>query len=173
MKRVLVTLALAVALAGAQSALLLRLGGGRVSLALPLALVVWQGLEAPLIEGTFASLAAGFAVDVFAGGSQGLLTSLAVLLYLTSRLARSALALHGRIGFGALVALQVFCYGATAFLLVRATAAPEAAPSPWLLWRGLVEALATGAVAALSQPLLARLERLLAREPEAGVLGGG
>jgi hypothetical protein len=171
-RRVLAAVVLAVALAGAQSALLLRLGGGRVSLALPLALVVWQGLEAPLLEGTLASLAVGFAVDVFAGGSQGLLTSLAVVLYLTSRLARNALSFHGRLGFGALVALQVFCYGATAFLLVRATAAAEAAPSAWLLWRGLGEALATGVVAALAQPLLARLERHLAREPEPGVLGG-
>lgn len=172
MRRVLSALALALALSGAQSALLLRMGGGRVSLALPLALVVWQGLEAPLLEGALASLAVGFTVDVFAAGSQGLLTSLAVVLYLTSRLARNALSFHGRLGFGALVALQVFCYGATAFLLVRATAAPEAVPSPWLLWRGLVEALATGLVAALAQPLLVRLERHLAREPEPGVLGG-
>lgn len=172
MKRVAASALLAVALLGAQSALLQRLGGGRVPLALPLALVVWQGLEAPLLEGTLASLAVGYAVDVFAGGAQGLLTSLAVVLFLTSRLARNALALHGRAGFGALVALQVFCYGATAFLLVRATAAAETAPSPWLLLRGLAEALATGALAALAQPLLARLERLLAREPEPGVLGG-
>jgi hypothetical protein len=165
-------LALALALSGAQSALLQRLGGGAVSLALPLALVVWQGLAAPLVEGAAAALAVGFAVDVLAGGSQGLLTSLAVLLYLTSRLARSALALQGRGGFGALVAIQLSCLGATAFLLVRVTAAPEADPSPWLLWRVLVEALASGAVAALAHPLLQRLERLLAREPDPGVLGG-
>jgi hypothetical protein len=172
MKRVVLNFALAVALSGAQAALLHRLGGGRLSLALPLALAVWLGLEAPLLEGVFAALAVGWAVDVFGAGPQGLLTFLAVVLYLTSRMARTALAFHGRAGFAAMTALGTFFFGATAFVLQRATAAPEVAPAAALLWRVALEALGTGLVAAVLHPALAWLERSLVGEDEPDVLGG-
>jgi len=171
MKRVAASFLLAVALAGAQAALLRHLGGGALPLALPLVLAVWLGVEAPLLEGAAAALAVGYAVDVFAARPQGLLTSLTVALYLTSRLARSTLAVHGPAGFGALAAGGTFLVGATAFVFVRVTAAPLAAPSAGVLWRVLAESLATGVVAAALQWPLARLERLLAGEPEPGVLG--
>lgn len=171
MRRVAVTFLLAVALAGAQGALLRHLGGGAVPLALPLVLAVWLGVEAPLLEGLAAAVAVGYAVDVFSGRPQGLLTSLVVALYLTSRLLRSTLAVHGAAGFGAIAACGTFLVGATAFLLVRVTAAPMAAPAAATLWRVLAEALATGVAAAVLRRPLARLERLLAGEPEPDVVG--
>ena len=171
MKRVAVSFLLAVALAGAQAALLRHAGGGVLPLALPLVLAVWLGVEAPLLEGAAAALAVGYAVDVFSARPQGLLTSLTVALYLTSRLVRTALAVHGPAGFGAIAACGTFLVGATAVLLVRVTAAPLAGPSAGVLWRVLAESLATGVAAAALQRPLARLERLLAREPEPGILG--
>jgi len=172
MKRVALNFVLAVALSGAQAALLHRLGGGVVPLALPLALAVWLGLVAPLLEGTFASLAVGWAVDVFGAGPQGLLTFLTVVLYLTSRMARTALAFHGRAGFAAMTGLGTFFFGATAFVLQRATAAPEVASPAALLGRVALEALFTGLAAVVLHPGLAWLERGLAGEDEPGVLGG-
>jgi hypothetical protein len=110
-------------------------------------------------------------VDVFGARPQGLLTSLTVALYLTSRLARSALSVHGPLGFGALAAGGTFLVGATAFVLLRVTADPLAGPSANVLWRVLLEALATGAVATVLQRPLALLERYLAGEPAPGIQG--
>jgi hypothetical protein len=172
MKRVVANFVLAVALSGAQSALLLHLGGGRWPLALPLVLVVWLGLEAPLLEGTGGAVVVGLVVDVFGGGPKGLLTFLAVVLYLTSRLARAALAFHGPAGLAAIAGMGTWCYGFTAFLFERVFAAPAATPAVGLLWRVALEALGTGAAAALLHPLLARLERTLEGEPEPGLLRG-
>jgi hypothetical protein len=171
-KRVVANFALAIALSGAQAALLRHLGGGRVPLALPLILAVWSGLEGGWIDGTLGAVAVGWVVDVFAGGPQGLLTFLTVVLYLTCRLARAALAVHDRIGFAALTGVGVALYGFTAFAFLRIFAAPEAIPSAAVLWRVAQEAACTGALAGLLHPLLVKLERLLAGEPEPELLGG-
>jgi hypothetical protein len=158
-------------LSGLQSALSLHLGGGRVPLSLPVVLLAWAALEAELLEGCAGALAVGYVMDVFAGTPKGLLTFLAVLAFQASRLARSSLAVHGPVGFAALVGGATSLVGAGAILLTRLTAAPEARPGAGLLWRVLAEA-AVGALAALPlHPLLARGQRLLAREPEPGLQG--
>ncbi len=166
MKRAVAAVVLALALAGAQSALLRQLGGGLLPLALPLSVVVWLGLDARLVEGAAAAAAVGFVVDVLAGGPAGLLVSLAVVLFLGARLARGALALQGAPGFAILCGAGTFATGFAALLLTRATAGPEAAPSWHLLARVLLEAVATGAVSAFLHPLLALLGRRLEPEPE-------
>lgn len=175
MKRIayaaLLGLLLATVLSGLQAALSRHLGGGWIPLALPVVLLAWAGLEADLLEGCALALAVGYVMDVFAGAPKGLLTFLAVLAFQGSRLARSSLAVHGPLGFAGLVGGATTVVGAGALLLTRLTAPPEALPAGGLLWRVLLES-AVGALAALPlHPLLARGQRLLAREPDPSVLG--
>jgi hypothetical protein len=164
MKRVLYSLLLAVAASGAQAAMLFYLGGGRVSLALPLVLAVWAGREAPLLEGVASALAVGLVVDVFAGGPLGLLTSLTVALALGSRVARAGLAFHGPSGFAAFTAVGTWIHGTAALACIRMFGAPEARPAGILLWRVLVEAIFTGLAAGLAHRPLSWMERALAGE---------
>jgi hypothetical protein len=176
MKRVAVSFglgtALAIVLSGAQAALLRDLGGGRLLLDLPVVVLVWAGLQATLAEGVAAALGLGYVLDVFGGTPKGLLVFLSVLVLLGSRAARTSLAVHGRGGFAGLVGAGTTAMGAGALLLTRLTAPSELAPAAGLLWRVLLESVLTAAAAALLHPLLVRVERFLAREPEPGVLPG-
>lgn len=169
MKRALASFALAVALAGAQSGLSLHLGG--LPLALPLVLAVWAAVEAGLLEGLGVAVAVGYVLDLFAGGPRGLLVSLTVAAYLACRLARTSLSVHGALGFAALTGGATTLVGLGALLLARFTAAPGTAPAASLIGRVLLESLATAAAGLLLHPLLRRLERLLERQPEPGLLG--
>jgi rod shape-determining protein MreD len=162
--------ALTLVLSAAQAALLRPLGGGRLPVELPLVLLTWAGLEAALEEGIAAALGVGYLLDVFAGTPQGLLVFLSVLVLLGSRAARSSLAVHGRRGFALLVGAGTLLLGGGALLLTRITAPPEAPPAASLLGRLVLEALLTAGAAALVHPLLVRLARVLAREPEPGLL---
>ncbi len=166
---VLLGLLLAALLSGLQAALSRHLGGGWVPLALPVVLLAWAGLEADLLEGCAGALAVGYVMDVFAGTPKGLLTFLAVLAFQVCRLARSSLAVHGPLGFAALVGGASTLVGAGALLLTRLTAPPEALPSAGLLWRVLGESVVGAAAALPLHPLLSLGQRLLAREPEAGL----
>jgi len=167
----LIGLLAAALLSGLQAGLSRHLGGGWVPLALPVVLLAWAGLEAELLEGCAGALAVGYVMDVFAGTPKGLLTSLAVLAFQASRLARSSLAVHGPVGFAALAGGATTLVGAGALLLTRLTAPPEALPAPGLLWRVLGESV-VGALAALPlHPLLVRAQRYVAREPAPGLQG--
>lgn len=165
-------LGLTIFLSAAQSGASHHLLGGRLPVELPVALLVWAGLEATLPEGLAAALGAGWVLDVFAGTPGGLMVFLSVLVVLGSRAARSSLAVHGWSGFAALTGAGTLLLGAGALILTRLTAARDAAPGLGLLGRVLLQALATGAAAALLHPLLVRLDRLLARERDAGILSG-
>jgi len=165
-------LGLAIVLSAAQAGASRHLLGGRLPVELPVALLVWAGLEASLPEGLAAALGAGWVLDVFAGTPGGLMVFLSVVVLLGSRAARSSLAVHGWSGFAALTGAGTLVLGAGAMLLTRLTAARDAAPGAGLLGRVLLQALATAAAAALLHPLLVRLDRLLARERDAGILSG-
>jgi rod shape-determining protein MreD len=160
---------LALVLAALQAALLRWAGGGAVSLALPLAVVVYLGLHAGNVDGAVGAAAVGYVVDLMAGGPKGLMTFLAVALFLCARLAGAALSVQGKAGFGILTFVGVFLYGLCALVLQRAVSPAESAPSFGLLGRVLVEALLTGALAPLVLVGLRSLDRLLARE-EPGLL---
>jgi cell shape-determining protein MreD len=161
--------AFALVLVSLQAALLHRLGGGAVPVALALPVVVYLGLYAGNVEGALAAAGVGYVVDVMAAGPKGLLIFLAVALFLFSRLAAAALSIQGRLGFALLSGVGTFLYGCGALLLMRAVAAQESAPGLPLLWRVLLEAIATGLAAPLIFIALRSVERFFSRE-ESGLL---
>jgi rod shape-determining protein MreD len=159
----------ALVLAAAQASFLRWLGGGAVSLALALPIVVYLGLRAGNVDGAVGSAAVGYVLDLMAGGPKGLMTFLAVALFLFSRLAGGALAVNGKTGFAVLSAVGTFLYGACALLLVRAVSPPESAPAYALLGRILTEAVLTGALSPLVLLAMRRVDGLFIRE-EPGLL---
>lgn len=163
-------LALTAILSAAQAGASRHLGGGRLPVELPVALLVWAGLEASLLEGVAAALGAGWVLDAFAGTPWGLMVFLSVAVLLGSRAARSSLAVHGWSGFAALTGAGTFLFGAGALLLEHLTEARDAAPGWGLLLRVLLQALVTAAAAALLHPLLVRLDRMRAGAADAGIL---
>jgi rod shape-determining protein MreD len=161
--------AIALLLAALEAALLRWVGGGAVPLALPLLVVVYLGLHAATVEGAVGAAAVGYVVDLAAAGPKGLMTFLAVALFLFSRLAANAVDLHGRIGYTFLSALGVFLYGVGALGLIRVVSPAEASPGLSLVGRVGVEALCTAAFAPLLHGFLRRVDGLFARE-ETGLL---
>ena len=162
----------ALALAGVQAALLRWFGGGSFSLALPAACVVYVALHGGNVDGSISAAGVGYVMDLMGGSPKGLMTFLAVALFLAVRGTSAAFDVRSRSGFAALSGLGALFLSLGALLLTRYTAPPEAAPGAALLWRVLLEAILTGAAAGLLHPLLVRLGRLLAREPEPGVFPG-
>jgi hypothetical protein len=167
--RPIVAFLLALVLASVQAALLRYLGGGAASLALALPIVVYLGLHGGNVEGAVGAVAVGYVVDLMTGGPKGLMTFLAVVLFLCSRLVGAALSVQGKIGFAVLSAVGTLLYGLAALLFTRAVSPDESAPSFSLLGRLLVEALLTGLCAPLVMVAMRWLERLYVRE-EQGLL---
>jgi rod shape-determining protein MreD len=159
----------ALVLASAQAALLRYVGGGAFSLALALPVVVYLGLYAGNVDGAVGAAAVGYVVDLMAGGPKGLMTFLAVALFLFSRLAGAALSVQGRAGFALLSGVGTFLYGFVALLFTRAVAPDESSPGFALLGRMLVEAGATALVSPLVLAGMRRIDRLFVRE-EPGLL---
>jgi cell shape-determining protein MreD len=159
----------ALALCGLQTALLPYLGGGSFSLALALPVVVYLGLHGGNVDGAVGAAAVGYVVDLMAGGPKGLMTFLAVALFLFSRLAATALSVRGKLGFALLSGIGTFLYGLGAFALTCAVSPPEAAPGWRLLGRVVVEAVLTGILSPLVLLLMKRLDSLVTRE-ETGLL---
>lgn len=161
--------ALALVLVSLQAALLRYLGGGSVSVAVALPIVVYLGLHAGNVEGAVGAAAVGYVVDLAAGGPKGLMTFLGVALFLFSRLVGAALSVQGKLGFGLLSGVGTFLYGAAALLFTRAVSPAESAPGLALLGRVAVEALLTGLLAPFVLALLRRAEILFTRD-EPGLL---
>jgi hypothetical protein len=155
---------LALVLAALQASLLRWVGGGAFSLALPLVLVVHLGVGAATVEGAVASAGVGYVVDLVTGGPKGLMTFLAVLLYLFSRLAAASVDVHGRVAFAVLTALGVFLFGAGALGVIHLVTPAEVSPGAPLLGRVGVEALATGVASVAIVPLLRRVDGWFRRE---------
>jgi rod shape-determining protein MreD len=167
--RALLFFAVALLLAALQAAILRWVGGGVIPLALPLLLVVYLGMHAATVEGAVGAALVGYVVDLVAGGPKGLMTSLAVALFLFSRLVASSVDLHGRVGFALLSALGIFLHGAGALGVISLLSPAEAAPGLPLVGRVGVEALCTALAAPLLHGLLRRLDGLFLRE-EPGLL---
>ena len=167
--RPVIAFVLALVLVSLQAALLHHLGGGAVSVALALPIVVHLGLNAGNVEGAVGAGAVGYVLDLMAGGPKGLMTSLAVALFLFSRLAGAALSIQGKLGFALLCGSGTFLYGGTALLVTCAVSPSESAPGLPLLWRVVVEAILTGLVSPLVLLVLRRIETLFHRE-EPGLL---
>jgi hypothetical protein len=167
--RTLFAFALTLVLVSLQAALLHHLGGGAVSVAVALPVVVYLGLHGGNVEGPVGAAAVGYVIDLMAGGPKGLMTFLAVVLFLFSRLAGAALSVQGRLAFGVLSTIGSFLYGAAALGLTRAVSPAESAPGTALLGRVAVEALATGLVSPVVLSVLRRAEVLFDRD-EPGLL---
>ncbi len=167
--RAVFAFAIALLLASLQAALLHHLGGGAIPVSLVLPIVVYMGLHAGNVEGAVAAAAVGYVVDVMTGGPKGLMTALAVGLFLFSRAATAALSIQGRLGFSILCGVGTFLYGAVALLVIRAVNPADGAPGLRLLGRVLVEAIVTALVAPLIEAGLRRVEGLFSRE-EPGLL---
>jgi hypothetical protein len=161
--------AFALVLVSLQAVLLHHLGGGAVSVALALPIVVYLGLHAGNVEGAVGAAGVGYVLDLMSGGPKGLMTSLAVALFLFSRLAGGALSIQGSLGFALLSGAGTFLYGVLALLVTGAVSPGDSAPGLGLFGRVLVEAIATGFAAPLVLAALRRVEGLFARE-EPGLL---
>ncbi len=159
----------ALVLASVQAALLRYLGGGAVSLALALPIVVYLGLQAGNVDGAVGAAGVGYVIDLMAGGPKGLMTFLAVALFLFSRVAGAALSVQGMAGFAVLSGAGTALYGLAALAITRAISPVESAPAYSLFWRVVVEAVLTGALSPLVLIAMRRLEGLYVRE-EQGLL---
>ncbi len=167
--RPVVAFLFALVLVALQAALLRYVGGGAASVALALPIVVYLGLHGGNVDGAVGAAAVGYVLDLMAGGPKGLMTFLAVSLFLFSRLAGAALSVQGMLGFGILSGVGTFLYDGAALLLTRVVSPDESAPAFSLLGRMLVEALLTGLFAPAVLVALRRVESLYTRE-EQGLL---
>lgn len=168
--KVLGYVACALLLAAVQGALVRFVGGGVVTAALLVPVIVHLGLGAGNVEGALAAAGVGLVLDVTAGTPKGLFTFLAVLLFLVSRAAGASIDVRGRLPFALLSGLGTLLLSLGAWLLLRWASPPEIAPRAAVIPRALVEAVLTGALAPLLLTGLRRLDRLFERE-EPGLLG--
>lgn len=159
----------ALLLAALQTALLRWLGGGSFSVALLACSIVWAGVHAGVVDGSVAAAGIGYLLDLLAGTPKGLMTSLAVALFVAVRAVSAAFDLRGRAGYALLSGLGALFLSVGATVLLRSVSPPEAAPGWALAGRMLVEALLTGAAAPVVGLGLRRLDALFHRE-EPGLL---
>ncbi len=163
--------AFALLLAALQAALLHWLGGGVFSVSLLAVCVVWAGLHGGNVDGSLAAAGIGWVMDLMAGTPKGLMTFLAVALFLAVRAASAAVDLRGRAAFALLSAAGALFLSVGALVLLRSAAGPEAAPGAELAGRMILEALLTGAAAPAVALGLKRLDARFQREEEPGLLG--
>jgi hypothetical protein len=159
----------ALLLAALQAALLRWIGGGWFSLALLAACVVHLGLHAGNVEGSVAAAGVGYVMDLMAGSTKGLMTALAVLLFLVVRAICASVDVRSRSAFALLSGGGALFLSLGAMILVRYTAPPEAAPAAALLPRMLGEAVLTGVLSPFVGMALRRVDALFHRE-EYGLL---
>jgi hypothetical protein len=161
--------AFALALAALQAAVLRWAGGGAFSVALLAACLVYLGLNGGNVDGTVAAAGVGYVMDLMASSPKGLMTFLAVLLFLVVRAVSAAVDVRGRASFALLSGLGAVFLSLGAFLLTRYTAAAEAAPGAILLPRMIAEGFLTGALSPLVLVGLRRVDGMFHRE-EPGLL---
>ena len=161
--------AFALALAAVQAAVLRWAGGGVFSVALLAACVVYLGLHGGNVDGTVAATGIGYVMDLMASSPKGLMTFLALLLFLVVRAVSAAVDVRGRASFALLSGLGAIFLSLGALLLTRYTAAAEAAPGAILLPRMIVEGFLTGVLSPLVFLGLRRVDGMFHRE-EPGLL---
>jgi rod shape-determining protein MreD len=159
----------ALALAGVQAAVLRWVGGGGFSLALPAACVVYVALHGGNVDGSISAAGIGYVMDLMSGSPKGLMTFLAVALFLAVRGTSVAVDVRSRSGFAALSGVGALFLSLGALVLTRYTAVGEGAPGAALLPRMLVEAVLTGVASPAVLAGLRRVDGLFHRE-EPGLL---
>lgn len=159
----------ALALAAVQAAVLRWAGGGAFPVALLAACVVYLGLHGGNVDGTVAAAGVGYVMDLMTSSPKGLMTFLAVLLFLVVRAVSAAVDVRGRASFALLSGLAAIFLSLGALLLTRYTAAQEAAPGAILLPRMIAEGFLTGALSPLVLLGLRRVDGAFHRE-EPGLL---
>jgi rod shape-determining protein MreD len=162
-------IAFALLVAALQAALVRWAGGGSWPLALLAACIVYAGLHGGNVDGSISAFGVGYVLDVSLGTPKGLMTFLAVALFLAVRAGSAAVDLRSRAAFGLLSGAGAFVLSLGALVLVRQTAAAESAPGVALLPRMLLEALLTGLLAPALLLPLRRIDALFHRE-EPGLL---
>lgn len=162
--RPLVLFLLAVVLAGLQAALTRHLGGGAVTACLLAPVIVHLALSAANVDGAVGAAAVGYVLDLASGTPKGLMTFLAVAIFLVLRFTGTAVDVRGRVGFALLSAAGALGLSTGAVALQRLVSAPEVAPGWGLLPRLLADAALTGLVAPLIQLLVRRLDAWLGDE---------
>lgn len=159
----------ALVLAALQAALLRWIGGGAFSIFLLAACVAYLGLRAGNVDGSVGAAGIGYLLDLLTGSPKGLMTFLAVLVFVLVRAVSASVDVRGRAAYGLLSGAAALVFSIAAMILTRYTSPAEVAPGLTLLPRMLVEAVLTGLVAPLLLPGLERLDRLFHRE-EPGLL---
>jgi len=159
----------ALALAAVQAAVLRWVGGGTFSVALLAACVVYLGLHGGNVDGSVGATGIGYVMDLMAGTPKGLMTFLAVLLFVVVRAVSAAVDVRGRAPYALLSGFGAVFLSFGALLLTRYTADAEAAPGVLLLPRMIVEGVLTGALSPLLFPGLRRIDGMFHRE-EPGLL---
>jgi hypothetical protein len=159
--------ALALLLAALQAALVRHLGGGVFTVCLLAPSLVHLALTAGNVDGAVGAAGVGYVLDVTCGTPKGLMTFLAVAVFLAARLVGAAVDVRGRPAFGLLSGAAAAGLSLGGIALLRLAAAPEAQPGWGLVPRLLVEAVLTGLLAPLVLLALRRLDGLLgAEEPD-------
>jgi hypothetical protein len=159
----------ALAIAAVQAGLLRWVGGGTFSVALVAACIVYLGLHGGNVDGAVGATGIGYVLDLMAGTPKGLMTFLAVLLFVVVRAASAAVDVRGRGPYALLSGLGAIFLSLGAFLLTRYTADADAAPGAILLPRMLAEGVLTGALSPLLFPGFRRIDGMFHRE-EPGLL---
>lgn len=159
----------ALAVAAVQAALSRWLGGGAYPVALLAACVVYLGLHGGNVDGSVGAAGIGYVMDLMAGTPKGLMTFLAVLLFVATRAVSAAVDVRGRGPFALLSGVGAIFVSVGALLLTRATAPVDAAPGPILIPRMLLEGFLTGALSPLLFAGLRRIDGMFHRE-EPGLL---
>jgi hypothetical protein len=159
----------ALVLAASQAAFLRFVGGGAFSLALPAACVVYLGLHAGNVDGVVGAAGVGYVMDLMVATPKGLLTFLAVVLFLLVRAVSASVDVRGRSAFAVLSGLGVLVLSVGAATLLHYVVPPETAPGATLAWRMIVEAFLTAAASPLVLAGMRAIDKLFHRE-EPGLL---
>jgi rod shape-determining protein MreD len=154
----------ALVLSALQAAVLRWIGGGAFSLMLPAACVVYLAIHAGNVDGSVGAAGVGYVLDLATGSTKGLMTFLAVVVFLLVRAVNAAVDVRGRWGFAALTGAAALVLSLGAMILIRVAAPQEVAPGIRLVPRMLLEALLTGALSPLVLGGMKRIDGLFRRE---------
>ncbi|HYD43008.1 MAG TPA: hypothetical protein VEB43_19405 [Anaeromyxobacter sp.] len=160
----LVHILFALLVAALQSAFLRWVGGGSFSLMLPIACVVYLAIHAGNVDGSVGAAGIGYVLDLCTGTTKGLLTFLAVLVFLLVRGVNAAVDVRGRWGYAVLTAFAALFTSIGALVLMRIAAPDELAPGLRLVPRMLLEALLTAALSPVVHAGMKRIDGLFRRE---------
>jgi hypothetical protein len=159
----------ALVLAAVQSAFLRHVGGGAFSLCLLAACVAYLGLNGGNVDGAVGAAGIGYVLDLLNGTPKGLMTFMAVALFVVVRATTSAVEVRGRAGFAVVASAGTLFLSFGAFVLLSWVSPPELEPRFALLPRMILEAVLTGVVAPLVHIGMRRIDRMFTKE-EPGLL---